>query len=348
VNKTWGRVAVLFLCLTGMAAAQDADTRKAARFAAQGRKLQETTKEIWKKFVFEFRELSDDDLKTIVRNYEKAVDLYQKAIEVQESPGLNRLILILAKRIAQGRMVQAAREFARRPKPKPKPAPEKKPEPGAPEPEAPPPKEPEAPAPAPEEPRLPPRLVAGELPTMEEPKAQRRRGMQGVRNFLMHYYFASRKQSTIVSRCAVCNGRGRRATAHLDRRRRVVTIPCSACHESGGHVNVPAARKGYWLCHSPLYRSDAANRAAWDAQLASWRENPNLIQEFLKTVRIENVDYRGLWAEVTWTEKVLPMGANRSFLRKMKRKVVRAGKRWFFYDEKYDKNFFATADEEEE
>jgi hypothetical protein len=349
VNKTWGRVAVLLLCLEGLASSQDSVTRKAERFAAQGRKLQDATKEIWKKFVFEYRELSDDDLKTIVRNYEKAVDLYQKSIEVQESPGLNRLILILAKRIAQGRMVQSAREYARRPKPKPKPKPppEKKPEPGTPEPEAPPPEKPEAPAPEPLEPRLPPRLVAGELPTMEEPKDQRRRGLQGVRNFLMHYYFASRKQSAIVSRCAVCNGRGRRATAQLDRRRRVVTIPCSACHESGGHLNVPAARKGYWLCMSPLYRSDAANRAAWDAQLASWRENPNQIKEFLKTVRIENVDYRGLWAEVTWTEKVRPMGAKRSFVRQMKRKVVRAGKRWFFYDEKYDKEFFTTPDEEE-
>ena len=74
------------------------------------------------------------------------------------------------------------------------------------------------------------------------------------------------------------------ATHQLDKRRRVVTIPCSACHESGGHVNVPAARKGYWLCMSPLYRSDEANRTAWDEKLASWRENPNLIEEFLKRI----------------------------------------------------------------
>lgn len=343
------KAAALLLCLLGVAVAKDADTRKAERLAAQGRKVQEGTKEIWKRFVFEYRELSDDDLKTILKNYEKAVDLYQKAIEVQETPSLNRLILVLAKRMAQARMVQSAREFARRPKPKPKPPPKK--EPKEPEPEAPPPpREPKAPEPAPEpeEPKAPPRVTAGVLPTLDEPKVQRRRGIQAVRNFLMHYYFASRKQSAMVSRCAVCNGRGRRATHQLDRRRRVVTIPCSACNESGGHVNVPAARKGYWLCMSPLYRSDSANRATWDAQLASWRQDPNAIKEFLKSLKIENVDYRGLWADVTWTEKVLPMGAKRSFLRRVQRKVVRAGKRWFFYDEKYDRDFFATGDEGEE
>jgi hypothetical protein len=344
VNKT----AALLLCLVGAALAQDADTRKAERIEAQGRKLQEDTKGLWKRFVFEYGSLSDADLAKIVKNYEKAVDLYQKAIEVRESPNLNRLILILAKRIAQARMVETARELASRPKPKPKPEPEPEPpQPEAPEPVAPkpPPPEPDA---EPEKPKAPPRVTAGVLPTLDETKKQRNRGIQGVRNFVMHYYFASRKQSAMVSRCPVCNGRGRRATHQLDERRRIVTIPCSACHESGGHVNVPAARKGYWLCMSPLYRSDAANRAAWEDQLASWRQNPNLIKEFLKSLKIEEVDYHGLWAEVTWTEKVRPLGAKRSFLRKVRRKIVRAGKRWFFYDEKFDKDFFATGDDDEE
>lgn len=343
MNKT----AALLLCLVGAVAAQDADTRKAERIAAQGRKLQEKTKDLWKRFVFEYGALSDDDLAEIVDNYEKAVDLYQKAIEVQESPNLNRLILILAKRIAQARMVETARELARRPKPKPKPEPPpaKPPPPETPAPEAP---KPPPPEPEPRKPEAPPRVTSGVLPTLDETKSQRSRGIQGVRNFLMHYYFASRKQSAMVDRCPVCNGRGRRATHQLDRHRRIVTVPCSACHESGGHLNVPAARKGYWLCMSPLYRSDAANQAAWKDQLASWRQNPNLIKEFLKSLRIENVDYHGLWAEVTWTEKVLPMGAKRSFPRKMRRKVVRAGKRWFFYDEKYDKDFFASGDDDEE
>ena len=341
MNKT----AVLLLCLLGTVAAQDADARKAERVATRGRKLHDDTKEIWKKFVFEYRELSDDDLKRIVKNYEKAVDLFQKSIEIHESPGLNQLILLLAKRIAQARMVQSAREFARRPKPKRSPPPAEPPPPEKPDPEAPAQPEPE---PEPEKPAPPPRVAPGVLPTLDEPKDQRRRGKQGVRNFVMHYYFASRKQSTMVSRCAVCNGRGRRATHQLDRRRRVVTIPCNACHESGGHVNVPAARKGYWLCMSPLYRSDPANRAAWDQELASWRQNPNLVKEFLKSVRIVKVDYHGLWADVTWVEKVRPMAAKRSFERPMQRKVVRAGKRWFFYDETYDRDFFATGDEGDE
>jgi hypothetical protein len=347
VNKP----AILLLLLLGTAAAQDADARKAERIAARGRKLEEATQEIWKKFVFEYRELSDDDLASIVKNYEKAVDLYQKSIEIHESPGLNRLILVLAKRIAQARMVETAREYARRPKPKPAPPPPEEqsetpsPEKPGPGPEEERKKEPEsAPERNPKEAASPPRVGAGELPTLDEPKDRQRRGVQRVRDFVMHYYFASRKQSAMVDRCPVCNGRGRRATHHLDQHRRVVTIPCSACHESGGQVNVPAARKGYWLCMSPLYRSDAANRAAWDQTLASWRQNPNLIKEFLKRLKILNVDYHGLWAEVTWVERVLPLGARRSFERQMKRKVVRAGKRWFFYDEKYDRDFFASED----
>ena len=62
LNKT----AALLLCLLGAAVAQDDDAkklaaaaRKAERIAAQGRKLHEATKDIWKKFVFgvEYRTL---------------------------------------------------------------------------------------------------------------------------------------------------------------------------------------------------------------------------------------------------------------------------------------------------
>jgi len=58
VNKT----AALLLCLLGTVAAQDADARKAERIANQGHKLQDDTKAVWKKFVFEYRELAHDEL----------------------------------------------------------------------------------------------------------------------------------------------------------------------------------------------------------------------------------------------------------------------------------------------
>ncbi|MHC4550001.1 MAG: hypothetical protein ACYTEZ_14610 [Planctomycetota bacterium] len=352
------KIVILVLLLgAGFAAAQDAEERKAARIAAQGRKRQEATKEVWKRFVFAYRDLSDTELETIVKNYEKAVDLYQKSIEVRESASLNHLILILAKRIAQARMVQTARELQRRspparppPEPAPREAPAEKPAPReapAEEPTPPPAPERKPETPPAAEPERAPPPEPGELPKLEETGSRRRLGIQGVRNFLMHYYFASRKQSALVSRCPVCNGRGRRQTHVLDRRRRVVTIPCSSCNQTGGHLNVPAARKGYWLCWSPLYRSDGEKQAAWQQRLALWRSDPNKIEEFLKTLKIVKVDYWGLWAEVTWEEKVRPMGAKRSFPRAVTRKVVRAGKRWFFYDEKLDRAFFATDDAEE-
>lgn len=334
-NMRLTSIGILLLLVAGAAA----ENRQAERYAKQGGKLQAQTKELWKRFVFEHRKLTDKELGKIVKSYEKAVDLYQKSMEEEEQAALNSAILTLAKRIAQARMVQTAREFAKRPKktpaaptpPAPKPPTPENPAPPKPEP-APPPVEAEP------EPTPPPELSV--LPELREPKAAQRRGMQGVRNFVMHYYFAHRKYAALITRCHLCNGTGRRKTNQLDRRRKIITTACTTCNESGGYLNVPAVRKGWWLCWSPLYRSNEEKRSDWQARLDLWKEDPSKVDEFLKTLRILKVDYHGLWAEVTWSEKATKAGSRQVIQRKITRKVVRAGKRWFFYDEKLDEHFF--------
>ena len=334
---------IILALLAALAAAKDIDLKKARRLAAQGRKLQQSSKELWKQFVFEHEKLTDKELKTLIRNYDKAIDLYQGAIEVEETPTLNGLIRLLSKRTAQARFVQTAREVARRPKRKPKPRPAPPREEGQP-PATPPatPKEPEEPAPVP---RIEvPQLKGDELPELIETPTQQRLGKQALRNFIMNHYFASRKFSALISRCSVCNGRGKVYTGHIDKYRKPILVPCGACNHTGGHLNVAKARKGYWLVHSPLYRSDAGNRDRFERQLAGWQENPSSLTEFLKRVAIVSVEYHGLWAEVTLREKAYRIGSKRSTERVVVRKMLRAGKRWFFYDERFDKGFFAVDD----
>jgi hypothetical protein len=344
------RTALASLLLAALVPAQDDPvTRQAARLAKQAKRHEERVKELWKTFVFTSRELSDKEIGKLVGGYEKAIDLYVKAIEIKESPGLNSVILLLSRRVAQARMVLMGREFQRRkPPPRPEPVPAEPPPLPARPPEKgdlPPDETPPVgqPPPAEPEPELTAPRLSG-LPELIEPKAQRRRGIQGVRNFLMNHYLPARKFTSLVIRCSVCNGRGKILTGNLNAQRKIITIPCKRCHQTGYQLDSTNARKGFWLCHSPLYRTDQANQERWAASLAEWRADPRKIPEYLTTVRIAEVDYHGLWAELSWVEKGVDAG-RRKFTREVQRKLVRAGKRWFFYDESHDKDFFLTGEE---
>jgi hypothetical protein len=333
---------VLLLALPAMSQ-DDAAVRRAERLARDAKKNASKAKELWKRFVFEAEKMEDDELKELVGLYEKAIDLYQRALEEHENPGLNAAILTLTRRVTQVRFLQMQRHFRER---KPEIAPPKETPPPKPEERKPTPGEPEAkpepkPAPKPETGPIWQRRIPGDdpLPELEESPADRRRGIQGVRNFLMNTYFAPQKFASLVDRCARCNGRGSVRTGRLKPDRTQERVPCGQCNASGYHLDVNNARKGHWLVHSPLYRSDSGKSSEWSARLADWRKDPRKVPEFLTRLRISVVDYHGLWAQVIWTEQGVTPDRKR-FERERKEKLIRAGRRWFFYDEEYDKRFF--------
>ena len=320
---------------TWAAPQDDAGAKTAARLARQAKRHQDAAKEPWKKFVFGADDMPDTEIKALVAGLEKAIDLYQKALEEHEEPGLNAVILTLTRRVTQARFVLMQRAMRRRIKDKPKPKPERPRETEQPKPEEPEPEDPEAP----EEKPPPRRLPDQPLPEMAEPPAQRRRGIQGARNFLMNSYFAPRKFSSMVARCTRCNGAGAYATGRITRDRKVERVPCGSCNRTGYHLNKRNARKGHWLVNSPLYRANREKSDQWQTVLSSWDADPRTIPEFLKTVKIKKVEYHGLWAEITWIEKGNTPERKR-FQRARRRKVIRAGRRWFFYDKKLDQEFF--------
>jgi hypothetical protein len=78
-----------------------------------------------------------------------------------------------------------------------------------------------------------------------------------------------------------------------------------------------------------------------------WRADPRKIPEFIKRVKIneKKTEYHGFWAKVVYTEKGTrdPRGRTR-FERTISRICIRVGKHWYFYDDKWDKDFFAPPD----
>ncbi|MHC4931820.1 MAG: hypothetical protein ACYTGV_06490 [Planctomycetota bacterium] len=347
------RIFLPILVLLLLCSATRARDKKAARLAAKAAKLADSAEEAWKRFVLERASFTDDDLKKSIDIYESAVDYYHQSLEVEDEVGLNGSIVLITRRLSKLRFEQMQRQMRkkaeeRKKNPPPpreeKPREEEPPEQKRPEPTRPPPRgEPEPPPVEMESSRSP-------WPEIVETKSQARRGKQSLRNFLMNYYFASRKFSALVTRCTVCNGSGRRKTGQIDKRRRIVTIPCNGCNATGAHLNLPAARKGFWLVMSPLFRADPGNRLDFETKLEVWRQDPRKVEEFIKKLRLLDVDYRGLWAVVKYEEiGVTPSkGRQRLFKRAVQRMCLRVGKRWFFYDEQADKYFFSTDDTEGE
>ncbi|MHC4340333.1 MAG: hypothetical protein ACYSX0_09010 [Planctomycetota bacterium] len=351
------RIVLSVLALLLLCSASRARDKKAANLAAKAAKLADSAEEAWKRFVLERDSFTDDDIEESIDSYESAVDYYHQSLEVEDEVGLNGAIVLITRRLSKLRFEQMQRQMRKKAeerKKNPPPPKEERPREGKPPKEAP--GEPVRPPPRrePREESEPPpvEMEASRSPWPEimETKAQARRGKQSLRNFLMNYYFASRKFSTLISRCTVCNGTTRRKTGRVDKRRRPVTVPCNGCNATGAHLNLPAARKGFWLVMSPLFRADPAHRVEFEAKLEVWRQDPRKVEEFIKKLRLVDVDYRGLWAVVKYEEiGVTPSkGRQRLFKRAVQRMCLRVGKRWFFYDEQADKDFFSTDDSEEE
>ena len=78
----------------------------------------------------------------------------------------------------------------------------------------------------------------------------------------------------------------------------------------------------------------------FEEKLKKWGRRPSSIREFLRKVKLDSVEYYGLWAKVSYTEhvrKVYPRKKN--ITREVNAYFIRIGRRWFFFDRRADRDF---------
>jgi hypothetical protein len=312
---------VALLLLAALASPQEKDVEG---LRAKARAEIEARKPAWERFVFDAASLTDDDMKDLTEGYDRALDLYQRIAEAsEEGDGEADVgVIQLARKTAKLRASIWAREMARKAKAAAeRPKPEAEPTPGKP-PAPPPDRPPEAPSEAEPAPEPGPAAEARQpvvLPEIEESKEKRAAGIQGARHFVMQY-FANRKYKQMIGFCG--------------------SATCNACRSRVGHLNVHAARRAFWLCWSPLYRANEEKKAKWQAQFKEWRLDPRKLPEVLTKLTITKVEYHGLWADIEWEQWGVTNDAKKTN-EKVRRRLVRAGNRWFFYDDELDRDFFA-------
>ena len=115
---------------------------------------------------------------------------------------------------------------------------------------------------------------------------------------------------------------------------------CRQCYGEGWHLNSHAARKAFWLSKSPYYRAVEINRAKFKEKLEKWGRRPSSIREFMRKVKLDSVEYYGLWAKVSYTEyvrRVYP--SKKNVTREVNAYFIRIGRSWFFFDRRADREF---------
>jgi len=109
----------------------------AKALAKEATLLVEGLEDLWKKYVLDYDNLTDDELRKLVDGYNKAVELFSQALEVEDNPAYNGRLLLLAKRLRKAIFAQTKRREQKkleerrknqperppsdRPKPKPEP-----------------------------------------------------------------------------------------------------------------------------------------------------------------------------------------------------------------------------------
>jgi hypothetical protein len=339
----WLRALAAAAVACGCLFAEEECDSRARALAVEAQRFAESMDAVWRRFVGEPVSVSDEELTRVKEAYERAINLYVEALEIEENGAIVKAQSILGRRSARIWMEQSARARAKAPPP---PSASKPPEPPAPDPA--PPKEPGPPAPdasIPPPEKTPPDggtrprgSAIDALPKIVETRESRRLGEQSLRDFILAHG-AARRLESLVTRCSVCNGRGKL----VDRRH---VYDCQKCLTTGAHLNVRPARRAFWLCHSPGYRADEANRQNFEERLREWRRDPRKLPEFVKSVRIVRYDYHGLWARAEYVEKGLAPATKQPFERVAKAMFFRMGKSWYFFDERYDEAFLTGRDTE--
>lgn len=296
-------VTVAVLALLGVAATATAQGKsKQSDLIRRATKQQAAGDALWKRYVLD-EKTPDDELRSLLKAYDAAIDLFMQAAELEETAALNHTILLLSRRTAKVRATLAWREQARAPK-------------GGVQRAA---------------PKQPP---AGGLPELVgETKTERVNGIQSARTFLVRQYFNPRHRRNLYGKCQRCEGRKSVPTSGGPNEP-YTWVRCPVCHGKGLGVQLYSAAKSLWMTWSPLYRMDPKKRAEWKETVRRWKADARTLPAPLTGLRILKVDYHGLWADLTWVEK------GPGYEQTVTRRVIRAGRRWFFYSEAHDRAFF--------
>lgn len=332
------------LCL--LLATHPAQAGKADRLAGEARKLAESVDEIWQALLDDHEEVSDEDLQKLIDVSGKAADLYGEVLELEDRAGIDDRIVRLSRRIQAALQLRAQRAAAAG---------------GEVDPTAPPEQAgPTAAGTAPKPPgsgvserdrqrqergtrtqKLPPTTAEAfaKVPVPEETRRQQLRHESDLRKFILNYA-AARRLGTLVTRCTNCNGSGRIGLGKRGRDGKAIYLACRQCYGEGAHLNSHAARKAFWLSKSPYYRAKEINRARFEEKLKKWGRKPTSIREFLRKVKLESVEYHGLWAMASYTEYVRKVHPRKKKLtREVNAYFIRIGRRWFFFDARADREF---------
>jgi hypothetical protein len=297
--------------------------RAAKKLARRAVAEREAAKAGWDKFVLSPKECTDKELMALATRYEAAIDLYQRA-EESGVEGVGPAIVLLARRVAGLRATLFWRDMERKRNASAK---ESK---AADPPEAPKGKGEKGDHSAGDDP----------APPIVESPAQRARNIQSARNLVIGQ-LRYRRRSVIAPSCRTCGGDGEiQPPRQYDPKTNTwgpwpPPYTCSACAGRGQHFNGDAAVRALWWTRTPLTRGNAEAQRWWESWQAYWAEKPSAAP-WLKRIKIRSVDYHGLWADVTWQE----WGSQGLGIEKTRR-LIRIGRRWYFYTPAYDSKLYA-------
>ena len=323
---------------------------KAKKLLDQGLPLIKKGDELFKRhYVLEYGtdEEREVALKEAIKHYDKGTTLLQRAVEIQEDPGVNWRLTLAARNLARSRAWVLRRENARRARKRPRPPPppdEPEENPGEkpkrqPDPIRPVPREKSREKPQefvehkisvafnPGDPPAQPVDVELERPEfVSEKEAKKAKG--AIRKRISEYYQALRP-GKLRQRHRLCGGKGRFSDGSV----------CDECYGTGEGINLHHFRKVYWTGFSPLLRSAEGGLDALEAFYARAVRKPPLLGPIVKSSKVEEIEFQGTWARakvVLTTDE----GKQERYIT-----LVSIGSNWFFYTPATDKELFVQEGE---
>jgi hypothetical protein len=343
VKRTWW-IAVSLAGLSAFAAGDELDGTitggKAKKYVDEARPLAKEADALYRKWVL--GEIPETELlpalEKMVKLYVAASDKLQKALDLQEDPGVVGQQRIICRRLVRLR----AQIFYRRPKKKP-PTPEPKPLP-KPETEGP---KPVTPKPEPErdrerepefepepEPKLipkfelnkpPGRPIDADLPSWPlpegEPYATLAKSDQAAIKRMLKEYYQARKSNKLHFRHRLCRGNG-----------------CETCGQTGRQINLYFFRKVFWNCYAPSLRQAPGALDSLKAFHKLAHADIDALGPVITSFSIKKIDYHSYWAKVRIVEKTKRGASTRDMT------LISAGGGWYFFVPDTDQELIPKVD----
>ena len=308
---------------------------KAKKLVDQGVPLIKKADETWNAWILD--ELGDDELKArlkeAVRLYDEGPALLQRAVEIQNDPGVNHWLNIAARRLQKMRFYVSFRlEKPARPRPPPTRPEERPAERPAPRPVRPPPRPKDLEideAPPRVEfahgspPALPvdvdlPRFHDGEMTPEQETLFKRDKKTIEQR---LKGYFQAFRASKMLARHRLCRGKGVFGN----------DAPCEECHGTGKVINLHYFRRAFWTSFSPALRDSEGALGALALFYDRAQRDVSVVGPVVTSFKITGIDYQGVWA------KAQVSASTSAGRKKYAITLISIGSNWFFYHPETDR-----------